>query len=67
MKNDKTKDELKKVTKKIGIALDGDKLEQVTGGRSPYLDYICNCPNPEPDLNGRCKKCGGIIDDQSYI
>ena len=52
METDKIKDEPKKVTKKAGTALDDDKLEQVTGGRSPHLDYFCNCLNPEPDLNG---------------
>ena len=67
METDKIKDEPKKVTKKTGTALDDDKLEQVTGGRSPYLDYFCNCLNPEPDSNGRCKICRGIIDDQSNI
>ena len=67
METDKIKDELKKVTKKAGTALDDDKLEQVSGGKSPYLDYFCNCSNPKPDLNGRCKICKGIIDDQSNI
>ena len=65
MVNDK--DELKKVTKKVGIALDDDILEQVTGGEEvpePPNPFIkpCVCLFPVDGGNNRCYICKGILD-----
>ena len=60
------KDELKKVTKKAGTALDDDKLEQVAGGNLGTKSY-CVCETPVPGYRLICKNCGRRVINGKYF
>ena len=60
VKDDKTKDELKKDAIKVETALNDNELEQVTGGLGHRREF-CSCFVPIPDGNGFCNNCGREI------